>query len=110
VFELFGADGFNLDADAAPFHLRRVEVSDSPTPRVAVWALGDSVWLEGDWRRPGENNVVAITDHVGVTNDPRAISTMAEFFANRPIPNDDSTWRGLAVDVLRYAFEPWKPG
>jgi hypothetical protein len=109
VFELFGANGFNLDAAAAPFHLKRVVVGGAPIPRVAVWALGDSVWLEGDWRRPGEINVVAITDHVGMTNDPRALSTARTFFENKRVRPEGASWRGFAVNVLRYAFEPWKP-
>ena len=110
VFELFGANGFNIDAPAAPFQLRRVVVANAPIPRVAVWALGDSVWLDGDWRRPGETNLVAVTDHVGITNDPRALTTAARFFAGKPVRSDGSSWRGAAVDVLSYAFEPWRPG
>jgi hypothetical protein len=110
VFELFGAHGFNLDAPAAPFHLKRVVVGGAPIPRVAVWALGDSVWLENDWRRPGETNVVAITDHVGITNDPRALTTAKIFFENGRVPEEGTSWRGFAVNVLRYAFEPWRPG
>ncbi|HEX3326011.1 MAG TPA: hypothetical protein VHV50_03345 [Actinomycetota bacterium] len=110
VFELFGANGFNIDAPAAPFNLKRVVVANARIPRVDVWALGDSVWLEGDWRRPGETNVVAVTDHVGVTNDPRALTTAARFFAGRSLPSDASSWRGAAVDVLSYLFAPWRPG
>jgi hypothetical protein len=110
VFELFGANGFNIDAPAAPFQLERVVVANAPIPRLAVWALGDSVWLDGDWRRPGETNVVAVTDHVGITNDPRALTTAARFFAGKPVSSDASSWRGAAVDVLSYAFEPWRPG
>jgi hypothetical protein len=110
VFELFGANGFNLDAPAAPFNLKRVDVSHAATDRVAVWALGDSVWLQGDWRRQGETNVVATTDHVGVTDDPLAIAAAASFFSGHKVDNDGSMWRGVAVNVLRYAFEPWRPG
>jgi hypothetical protein len=110
VFELFGADGFNIDAAAAPFHLKRVVVGGAPIPRVAVWALGDSVWLENDWRRPGETNIIAITDHVGITNDPRALATARTFFESRRVQQEGTSWRGFAVNVLRYAFEPWRPG
>ncbi|MEA2508564.1 MAG: hypothetical protein QOG21_646 [Actinomycetota bacterium] len=110
VFELLGADGFNLDAPAAPFRLARVDVPNAAISRVAVWALGDSVWLQGDWRRPGETNLVAVTDHVGVTNDPRALSAAARFFGGRTVSDEGSSWRGLAVNIVRYAFEPWRPG
>jgi hypothetical protein len=110
VFELFGANGFNLDAPAAPFRLARVEVPHAPVARVAVWALGDSVWLQGDWRRPGEANLVAVTDHVGVTNDPRALDAAARLFEGHTVSDEGSSWRGVAVNVVRYAFEPWRPG
>jgi hypothetical protein len=110
VFELFGANGFNLDAAAAPFHLKHVVVRHAPIPRVAVWALGDSVWLEGDWRRPGETNIVATTDHVGVTNNPKALAVARSFFANHSAKQEGLSWDGFAVNLLRYAFEPWKPG
>jgi hypothetical protein len=110
VFEVFGANGFNIDAPAAPFNLKRVVVANAAIPRVDVWAVGDSVWLEGDWRRPGETNLVAVTDHVGITNDPRALTTAARFFADRPLHSDASSWRGAAVDVLSYLFAPWRPG
>jgi hypothetical protein len=110
VFELFGANGFNIDAPAAPFHLKRVQVSGAATPRLAVWALGDSVWLQDDWRRRGETNIVAITDHVGVTNNPRALNAASDFFHDQRVGGDGSSWRGFAVNLLRYAFEPWRPG
>jgi heme exporter protein D len=110
VFEFFGANGFNLDAPAVPFRLKRVEVRHGPTSRVAIWALGDSVWLEGDWRRRGETNVVATTDHVGVTNDPKALAVARDLFANRSIQQEGTSWASFAVNVLRYAFEPWRPG
>jgi hypothetical protein len=110
VFELFGAAGFNLDAPAAPFHLRQVVVKRAATPRAALWALGDSVWLQGDWRRPGETNAVATTDHVGITDNPKALAIARDFFAGRSTQERGPSWGGFAVNALRYAFEPWRPG
>jgi hypothetical protein len=74
-----------------------------------VWALGDSVWLDRDWRRPGELNVVSLSDHVGATNDGRALQTVRRFFEGRSIEGDHASWRGALVVILRYAFEPWRP-
>jgi hypothetical protein len=88
----------------------RVPQAGGSMARVAVWALGDSVWLQGDWRRRGETDLVAVTDHVGVTNDPRALSAAARFFGGRTVSDEGSSWRGVAVNVVRYAFEPWRPG
>ncbi|HYO61303.1 MAG TPA: hypothetical protein VEU29_05340 [Actinomycetota bacterium] len=107
LLDAVGLGGFDVDAPAAPVHL------DAPDgtafPRLAVWALGDSVWLEGDWRRPGEVNVVAISDHVGAVNDARAVSAARRFLAGAPVRSDEATWRGALAAALRYAFEPWRP-
>lgn len=104
-----GAVTFDVDAPAAPVHLDPVVVIEARVPRLSVWALGDSVWLDRDWRRPGEVNAVAITDHVGVTNNRRSLQTVRRFFAGEPVQDDESSWRGAAVVLLRYAFEPWRP-
>jgi hypothetical protein len=78
-------------------------------PRLAVWALGDSVWLQGDWRRAAEVNLVAMSDHVGATNDARAVSAARRFFSGGRVAQDSASWRGALAAALRYAFEPWRP-
>jgi hypothetical protein len=75
-----------------------------------VWALGDSVWLYGDWRRRGEINVIAVTDHVGVTTNARAYDVAQRIFEGKRISGDEVSWKSGLVNVLRYAFEPWRPG
>jgi hypothetical protein len=109
IFDAVGWPTFDIDAAVAPVSLRPVVASRRSVPRLAVWALGDSVRLDRDWRRPGEVNVVALTDHVGVASDSRALGAARAWFAGRPVEPDDATWRGALVGVLRYAFEPWKP-
>ncbi|MDQ3958240.1 MAG: hypothetical protein M3273_07975 [Actinomycetota bacterium] len=109
VFAALGLGPIEVDAPAAPPRLRTVTVADTATRRLAVWALGDSVWLQGDWRREGEVNVVAISDHVGVTNDVRAVDAARRFFAGQRVESDEATWRGALAAALRYAFEPWRP-
>lgn len=99
---------FDLDAPASPTQLDAVVV-DAPLARLAVWPLADSVWLDDDWRRPGEVNVVAFTDHVGVTNNARALATTRDFLRGRQVDSDETSWRGALVAVVRYLFEPWKP-
>ena len=110
LLRLGGLSPFDIDAPASPTNLRPVVVIDKKVTRVAVWALGDSVWLDTDWRRPGEVNIVALTDHVGVTNNSRALSAAKAFLAGRRIEGDDVSWRGFLAAVVRYAFEPWRPG
>lgn len=113
VADLLGAvgfGGFDVDAAAAPVHLRPAEDTNGAARRLAVWALGDSAWLQGDWRRDGELNLVAISDHVGATNDSRAVSATRRFFAGLPVRSDSASWRGALAAALRYAFEPWRPG
>jgi hypothetical protein len=109
LLESAGMESFDIDAPASPVRLQPVAVIDSRVPRLAVWAIGDSVWLDRDWRRPGETNVVAITDHVGVTNNGRAIAAARNYYRGGEVPQDESSWRGALVAVLRYAFEPWRP-
>jgi hypothetical protein len=101
---------FDIDVPSAPVDLERVEVTDAGTPRLALWALGDSVLLEGDWRRPGETNLVVFSDHVGATRNPRALDSARRFLQGEDISPDDATWRSALVNVFRFAFEPWRPG
>ncbi len=110
VLGAIGLDPYDIDAPASPTNLEPVLVIDKKVSRVAVWALGDSVWLNSDWRRPGEINVVALTDHVGVTNNERSLRAARTFLQGRGLEGDEVSWRALLVTVLRYAFEPWRPG
>jgi hypothetical protein len=109
ALDLAGLTPFDVDAPASPTNLEQVVIADPPLPRLAVWALADSVWLEGDWRRPGETNIVALTDHVGATNNGRTAEAAREFLAGRRVADDSASWQGLMVSVLRYAFSPWRP-
>ena len=102
-----GLESFDVDAPSAPPHLRSVRTGRAA--RLAVWALGDSVWLQEDWRRSGEVNVVGISDHVGVTNDERAVAAARRFFSGQPVASDSASWRGALAAALRYTFEPWRP-
>lgn len=110
LLDLVGLPAFDIDSPASPTNLRPVVVIDKRVTRVAIWALGDSVWLDGDWRRPGELNMVALTDHVGISNNGSALDSARTFFAGRGSEGDDVSWRGFLVSVVRYAFEPWRPG
>jgi hypothetical protein len=110
LFGLVGLPAFDIDAPASPTNLQPVVVIDKRVSRVSVWALGDSVWLDGDWRRPGEINLVAVTDHVGITNDSRALDASRTFLAGGSVRGDEVSWRGFLVSLVRYAFEPWRPG
>jgi hypothetical protein len=107
--DLVGLTPFNVDAPASPTNLEQVVIVDPPLPRLAVWALADSIWLEGDWRRPGETNIVVLTDHVGATNNGRSAEAAREFLAGGRVADDSASWRGLLVSILRYAFSPWRP-
>ena len=104
-----GLQGFDIDAEASPAQLRAVIAPDTAMPRLAIWPLADSVWLDTDWRRPGEINLVAFTDHVGVANNARAVAAINDFFFGRGLEGDETSWRGFLVAALRYVFEPWKP-
>jgi hypothetical protein len=108
VLDLVGLTPYTVDAANAPPQLDEV-VARGGLPRLSVWALGDSVWLEGDWRRPGEVNLVALTDHVGVTNNARALAAARDFFEGRRVEDDSASWRGFAVSLLSHAFAPWRP-
>jgi hypothetical protein len=109
LLDAVGLQPLRIDVPNYPPRLETVEVPGSQTPRLAVWALGDSVWLDGDWRRRGEINVVAVTDHVGVANDTRALAAARDFFRGRRIEDDSATWRGFASALLSHAFAPWRP-
>lgn len=109
LLDTAGLASFDIDAPVSPVHLRPVVAGGSSVSRLAVWALGDSVWLDGDWRRPGQVNVVALTDHVGVASNSTALRAARSWFAGRPVEADDASWRGMLVSVLRYTFEPWRP-
>jgi hypothetical protein len=101
---------YDIDVSSAPVDLERVEVADAATPRLALWALGDSILLEDDWRRTGETNLVVFSDHVGATRNPRALDSARLFLQGEGIPSDDSSWRAVLVNAFRFAFEPWRPG
>ena len=107
--DLAGLTPFDVDAPASPTNLEQFVIADPPVPRLAIWALGDSIWLEGDWRRPGETNIVVLTDHVGATNNGRTAEAAREFLAGRRVADDSASWQGLMVSILRYAFSPWRP-
>jgi hypothetical protein len=110
LLDVINLASYDIDVPSAPVDLERVEVVDAGTPRLALWALGDSVLLEDDWRRPGETNLVVFSDHVGATRNPRALDSARLFLQGEDIPTDDASWRSVLVNVLRYAFEPWRPG
>jgi hypothetical protein len=109
LFDAIGAPSYDVDAEAAPTNLETVIPDERRISRMAVWALADSVWLDVDWRRPGEVNVVALSDHVGATNNSRALSLSREFLAGAQIQGDETSWRGFLVASVRYIFEPWRP-
>ena len=104
-----GINPYDVDAAAFPTNLETVVVRDTRVPRLSVWALGDSVWLDRDWRRPGETNVVALTDHVGIVNNGRAITTTRDFLQGGEVAGDEASWRGAVVSILRHVFAPWRP-
>ena len=110
VFDTIGVPSYDIDVPASPARLRTVVVVDERISRLAVWALGDSVWLDRDWRRPGELNVIVPTDHVGAVSNPAALNAARRFLGGGEVEEDDLTWRAVMVNVLRYAFEPWRPG
>ena len=109
LMEKVGLQPFDVDAPNSPTNLREVTSRGKTTPTLAVWALGDSVWLDGDWRRPGEINVIALTDHVGVTDNAEALTDVHDFYADKKVADDESSWKGIAVGVLKYGMAPWRP-
>lgn len=110
ALDVIGLTPFDLDAPAAPANLKPVVGVSPETRRLTAWALGDSVWLYGDWRRSGEVNLVALTDHVGITRDVRILGAAHRWFAERPVMGDEMSWRGALVESVRLLFEPWRPG
>lgn len=109
LLDVIGLAPYPVDVPNYPPHLDTLRVERSDTSRLLVWALGDSVWLDGDWRRPGEVNVVALTDHVGVANNSRALEVTRDFLRGRPVDDDAASWRGFAVSLLSHGFGPWRP-
>ena len=107
--EAIGIDSFDVDTRAFPTNLEPVVLIETGVRRLSVWALGDSVWLDRDWRRPGETNVVALTDHVGVVNNGRAVGVTRQFFEGSIPEDDEASWRGAFVSLLRHSFAPWRP-
>jgi hypothetical protein len=101
-----GLASFDIDAPAAPTNLDSVVTRRSP--RLALWALADSVWLESDWRRPGEVNLVVFSDHVGAINNPRTIEAARRFLGGGAVAGE-TWWRAALANALRYLFEPWRP-
>lgn len=110
LLDRVGLTPFDIDSPASPTNLEPVLVIDKEVSRVSVWALGDSVWVDSDWRRPGEINLVALTDHVGVTNNSRALDATRSFLAGAKVDDDEVSVRGFLATVVRYVFEPWRPG
>ena len=109
--DLIGIRPFDVDSPASPTNLKKVPVDVDALPRLEVWPLADSVWLEDDWRRPGKRviNLVALTDHVGVTDNAYALGAARDFFEGKKVEDDETSWKGVAVGVLKYAFAPWRP-
>lgn len=104
-----GLPTFDVDAPAGPTQQEATIVRSPAVPRLAVWALGDSVWLDDDWRRPGESNVVVLTDHVGAVKNPHSLAAVRGFFGNAHVPSHERDWRSVLVNVVRFTFEPWRP-
>jgi hypothetical protein len=52
---------------------------------------------------------VAVTAHVGVANDARALSSARDFFMGRRVDDDSASWRGFAVSLISHTFAPWRP-
>ena len=109
LLDLVNLTPYDIDAPASPTNVERVVVPDADTPRLSLWALGDSILLESDWRREGEVNLVVFSDHVGATRNPRALDSVRLFLQGEDVATDDASWRSVLVNVFRYAFEPFRP-
>jgi hypothetical protein len=108
ILQEVGLSPYDVDGPASPTNLDSVD----PAPgarRLSLWALGDSILLEDDWRRPGETNLVVLSDHVGATRNPRALDAARLFLQGKDVGSDEASWRSLPVNVFRYAFEPFRP-
>jgi hypothetical protein len=109
LLELVGMTPYDIDSPASPTNLGTLRVADPEHSRLALWALGDSILLDTDWRRRGETNLVVLTDHVGATRNPRALEAAGGWFQGKHVGSDDGSWRSVLVNVYRFAFEPWRP-
>lgn len=109
MLDKVGGQAYDVDAPNSPTNLTPVDPAKERVPTLAVWALADSVWLDDDWRRSTDINIVAITDHVGVTDNAQALAAAQDFFDDKKVPDDESSWKGIAVGVLKYGFAPWRP-
>jgi hypothetical protein len=109
LMDLLNLTPYDVDSSASPTNVERVVASNAGTPRLSLWALGDSVLLESDWRRQGEVNLVVFSDHVGATRNPRALDSARLFLQGENVAADDASWRSILVNVFRYAFEPFRP-
>jgi hypothetical protein len=103
-----GLSPYDVDGPASPTNLHTV-TPQSGSRRLSLWALGDSILLEGDWRRSGETNLVVLSDHVGATRNPRALDAARMFLQGEGVGSDEASWRSLPVNLFRYAFEPFRP-
>jgi len=108
LLDRVGLSPFDVDAPAIPRD-DVVPENTSGIRRMSVWALGDSVWLDSDWRRRNEVNVVSISDHVGALVDRYVLEETAAFFAGEDVGDDEGSWRGALATGLRFAFAPWRP-
>jgi hypothetical protein len=109
ALEGLGLASFDIDAPASPMRLPVTTAGPKGARRLAIWALGDSVWLDTDWRRSGETNIVVLSDHVGAVKNPHSVEAIRDVFQGQDVPGDEDSWRGLLADVVRFAFEPWRP-
>ncbi len=105
-----GLAHLDIDAPAAPVHLRPVEPPTGPPARLVIFSVDDAAWLTGDWRRPGATNLVSLADHSGVPADPYAVHAAGSFLRGHRVASDASSWRSVLVEVIAYAFAPWRPG
>jgi len=109
LLDLVSMTPYDIDSPASPTNLDTLRVADPDRSRLALWALGDSILLDTDWRRRGETNLVVLTDHVGATRNPRALEAAGGWFQGKHVGSDDGSWRSVLVNVYRFAFEPWRP-
>lgn len=109
LLDLVGMTPYDIDSPASPTNLDTLRVTDPERSRLALWALGDSILLDTDWRRRGETNLVVLSDHVGSTRNPRALEAAGLWFQGKDVGSDDGSWRSVLVNVYRFAFEPWRP-
>jgi hypothetical protein len=100
---------FDIDAAAAPVNLRTVVVSRPKIPRLAIFSIDDAAWLESDWRRPGEVNAIALSDHSGIVSDPYALDATKRFLAGRRVRGDERSWKAVLLEVVDHPFAPWRP-